>query len=72
MRSMSSARARHNALKRYRPDDDPAVKAARADLQEAKLAEYIKQVVAQAPPLTTEQRSRLAVLLLASTGGNGA
>lgn len=35
----------------------------RRDYAAAKLAEYIKRVVDAAPPLTDEQRDRLAVLL---------
>lgn len=68
MPSTFSARARHNALLRYRPDDDPAVTAARAALREAKLADHIKSIVDDAPPLSAEQRSRLAVLLLSPAG----
>lgn len=66
--SMYAARARLSALKRYRPDDDPAVTAARAELREAKLADHIKSIVDDAPPLSPEQRSRLAVLLLSPSG----
>jgi hypothetical protein len=36
---------------------------ARRDLAEAKIAQYIRQVVEAAPPLTAEQRDRLALLL---------
>ncbi len=38
----------------------------RRDLAAAKIAQYIERVVADAPPLTDSQRSRLAALL---TGG---
>jgi hypothetical protein len=37
--------------------------AARRDLAEAKLSAYIAQVLAEAPPLSIEQRTRLAELL---------
>jgi len=36
---------------------------ARADLKAVKLAEHIRRVVGQAPPLTDAQRDRLAALL---------
>ena len=74
MPTMYEARARLSALKRHRTPDDPSITAARIDLREAKLAEAIKRVVDEAPPLTVEQRSRLAVLLLAprKVGGDAA
>lgn len=67
--SVAAARARANALKRYRPVDDPVVKAAERDLRVERLAEYIERVVDAAPPLTPEQRDRLALLL---RGGDAA
>lgn len=42
------------------------VAALRAEYAATKLAEYIERVVAQAPPLSPEQRSKLAVLLLSA------
>ncbi|HLM20881.1 MAG TPA: hypothetical protein VK390_05065 [Propionibacteriaceae bacterium] len=63
MQSVYAARARHNALKRYRDADDPAIADARRDLRAAKLEDHIRQVVDQAPPLTPEQAERLAALL---------
>ncbi len=69
--TMTSARARHNSLKRYRPDDDPEVLQARRELRAARAEDYIKQLVDSAPRLTEAQRSRLAVLLL-SGGGEAA
>jgi hypothetical protein len=58
-----AARARHNALKRYRDADDPVVADAQRDLRAAKLAEHIRKVVDSAPPLTPELADRLAALL---------
>ena len=69
---MTSARARHNSLKRYRPDNDPVVVTARRELRAAMLAEHIKRTVAEAPPLTDAQRDRLAALLRAPADGPGA
>ena len=46
------------------PNPDPNVLVEkRQRLAEAKLANYISQVVASAPPLTDEQRDKLALLL---------
>ncbi len=42
------------------------VEQARRQLAEAKLAAYIQRVVDEAPPLSLEQRDRLAVLLCGS------
>lgn len=58
-----AARNRLGAVVRHHPNDPERVSAARADLAAAKLEEYIARVVATAPPLTVEQRDRLAVLL---------
>lgn len=56
-------RARIAGLSRDRSSDDPDLIAARLDLRAEKLAAHIAKVVAEAPPLTDEQRSRLAGLL---------
>ncbi len=63
--SMTSARARHNSLKRYRPDDDPVVLEARRDLAAERLADYIQKTVDRLTevPLTEDQKSRLSALL---------
>jgi hypothetical protein len=45
---------------RHHPDQ---VEGRRRDLAEAKIADYIEKVLAQRPPLTNEQRNRLAELL---------
>ncbi len=64
---ISAAGSRHHArvaaLSRSRTADDPDMIAARRDLAEAKLSAYIAQVLAEAPPLSIEQRTRLAELL---------
>jgi len=62
--TMTSARARHNSLKRYRADDDPEVVNARRALRDALIEEYVRKLVREAPDITAEQRSKLAVLLL--------
>jgi hypothetical protein len=52
-------RNRHNALRRYRPADDPQVIEAARDLRAARLEDYIRRLVDAAPPLTPEQIQRL-------------
>ena len=63
MSTSSHYRAKVGALSRSRSESDPELIAARRDLKAEKLAEHIAKVVAEAPPLTPEQRDRLAVLL---------
>lgn len=64
-----AARNRLGAIKRHRPTDLAAIKAARQELAAAKIAEYIERTVNAAPPLSAEQRDRLALLL---RGGDAA
>lgn len=64
METWTHQRARVAALARYRPPDDPDLLDAKRDLRESRLAEHIAHSVAEVPPLTDTQRSRLAVLLL--------
>lgn len=56
-------RARIGSLSRSRPDDDSELVDARRNLAAAKLSEYIAKVLSAAPPLTDEQRTKLAELL---------
>lgn len=71
--SWTSDRARLASLSRSRPADDPDLLAARRDLRAARLEVYIKRTVDAAPPLTTEQRERLAAILRpAEAGGDDA
>jgi hypothetical protein len=65
-------RARVAALTRHHSKDDPKVVDATRDLRAASLEQYIRQVVAEAPPLTNEQREKLAMLLHGSTPNRGA
>ena len=58
-------RARIGALSRDRASDDPELVKARQDLKALCLEEHIRRVVAEAPPLTDEQRDRIASLLRA-------
>lgn len=59
----TSARARVASLARDRSDDDPVLIGARRDLRAARLEDYVRRVVAEAPPLTDEQKQRIAALL---------
>lgn len=56
-------RAKVGALSRSRESTDPELVAARRDLKAAMLAEHVKKVVDQAPPLTAEQVDKIAALL---------
>lgn len=61
-----SARRRSStlaALTRHRGPDAPDVLKLRAELRVARLEEHIRKVVEAAPPLSDEQRSKLASLL---------
>jgi hypothetical protein len=70
-----AAIARATRSMRRHPDDpalhDQLIRARRA-YAEAKLTEQIQQVLANAPPLTMEQRSRIAALLTGSEGAGNA
>lgn len=67
--SVTQARSRvANAVKDSRakglpPSSAPKVLDAKRDLAAAKLSAYITKVVAEAPPLSPQQRARLAALL---------
>src|ERR1700744_5997515 len=61
--NLAHHRARVGALSRDRAPDDPEFIAAKRDLAAAKIAEYVSRVVTAAPPLTDEQRTKLAELL---------
>jgi hypothetical protein len=59
-----SHRARIGGLKRSGvPDDDPRYDEARRDLRAQVLTDYVQRVLDDWPPLTAEQRSKLAELL---------
>ena len=65
-------RARVAALTRHRGPDDPALGDARRDLAAERLTEYVRRMVASAPPLTPEQRDIITALLRApARSGDG-
>ena len=57
-----TSRARVAALTRHHPDSSETVELTR-DFKAERLGEYIQRVVDAAPPLTDDQRDRLALLL---------
>lgn len=65
--SWTHERARVATLSRSRTPDDPDLLEARRNLRAERMALYIEQKLAEAPPLTAEQQHRLAALLV--TGG---
>lgn len=72
MSERRTLRARLAAESRYRPDEDHSH--LRRDYAAVKIEEYVAKVVAEAPPLTAEQRHRIAQLLAphATVGGGDA
>lgn len=68
--SYTRERARLAALVRHHPHEDHGD--ARRDLRAARLADAICKTVDAAPPLTEEQRSRLALLLRGPSAADGA
>lgn len=61
--SWTSARAVLANRARRCPDDLAAIEDARRDLKVARATAYIRKLVSEAPPLSAEQRDRLALLL---------
>ena len=61
-----SAAGRVSVLTRHHGADHPVVAEARAALRVARLSEEITREAEADPPLTFEQKARLAVLLLQS------
>lgn len=62
-------RGRHAAMHRYRGPHDPATVEAARELKAERAADYIRELVQSAPPLTAPQRERLTCLL---RGGDAA
>lgn len=67
--SITQARARRAGLLRRRPPNDPLVVRSARDLAAANLESFIRRTVDAAPPLTAEQRDKLATLLRAPSSG---
>lgn len=67
--SRHTTRNRLVALERWHGPDDPRTIEARRDHKEQALADHIRRVVDEAPPLTAEQRDRLSSIV---RGGDAA
>lgn len=68
--TLKRLQAQNAAAQRWdRPDKDEVAR----DYTAARLADYIKRVVDEAPPLTAEQRDKLSALLrsVPPTSGSG-
>lgn len=63
MSAVTIGRGRVAALSRSRKPDDPELVDERRNLAAEVIAQHVAKVVAKAPPLTTEQRDRIATLL---------
>ncbi len=68
MSSVTHARARVAHAARFHGPDAPETATARRDLAAANIEAYINRVVAEAPPLTDEQRDHLRALLSPAAG----
>jgi hypothetical protein len=68
--SWTKTRSEIAHAKRANPDAD--ITPLRQKLKAERLEEYIRRVVDEAPPLTNDQRERLALLLRGSTPNGGA
>ncbi len=58
------ARSKRALSVRHHGEDSPQAVEAGRDLRAVMLEEHVRRVVAVAPPLTAEQKTRLAALLL--------
>jgi hypothetical protein len=65
------ARARLAAVRRHHPDQPDLDADARRDLKAANAAQYVRDLVDGWPPLTDQQRGRLAALLTGTGNGDG-
>ena len=59
----TKARSELALLHRNEPHNAEAIAQKRRDLRAARLADVVRETVAQLPPLTPEQRDRIAILL---------
>ncbi len=68
MSSVTHERARVAHATRFHGPDAPQTALARRDLRAANLEAAIRRAVAEAPPLTRDQKARLRALLSPATG----
>lgn len=59
----TKARSEHANLCKKLGPDDPLVIDKRVELRALRLEDYVQRVLAEAPPLSAEQRERIAELL---------
>lgn len=64
MRPWTQVRAAIANVQRHHGSDDPRLPELRSELRAARAEDYIRRLVDDAPPLTADQRARLAVALL--------
>lgn len=64
--AVASAKGKLAVARRWHPESDDSP--LRRDLAAAKIEAYVAKVVAEAPPLSPEQRDRLAMLFRPSGG----
>jgi hypothetical protein len=64
MSEWTHQRARVASLSRSRSHDDPDLIEARRNLRAARLTEHVQKALADAPPLSNEQRETIARLLV--------
>jgi hypothetical protein len=57
------AKARSDVAVAHRKNDPKLIEEARRNFAELKISDYVKRELAKAPPLSNEQRTRLAELL---------
>lgn len=69
MSTWTQERSRLARLHQTHGADSPEVANARRDLRAARLEDAVAKVVAEAPPLTTDQRARIIGLLQSSPMG---
>jgi hypothetical protein len=63
--SWTKARSELAIMAKTHAPSDPAMVEKRQELRALKLEDHVKRVISQAPPLTDEQRERIANLLMA-------
>jgi len=68
--SVASSKAKLAGLVAHRDPADPAVTEARRDLKYAVAEDRIRETIDSWPPLTPEQRDKLAALLTDPAGGD--
>lgn len=63
MSTWTHERARIASLSRSRQSDDPELIEAKRNLRAQRLADHVTKVLAEAPPLSDEQRGQIAQIL---------